>query len=163
MQRVPWDWPAGSVCSFPSPSSTPTSPPVPKARGILQRQHLLKLSQLSSLCVSYLLNADASSSVISLRHLTVKYCYQQENSLSWERSPRGGVRRMTGGGGNADHAHTRLRWPELVAPLGLPGFSNSKESACNAGDLGSIPGSGRSPGGRNGNPLQYPCLQNPMD
>ena len=39
----------------------------------------------------------------------------------------------------------------------------SNESACNAGDLGSIPGSGRSPGKRNGNPLQYPCLENPMD
>ena len=38
-----------------------------------------------------------------------------------------------------------------------------KASACNAGDLGSIPGSGRSPGEGNGNPLQYSCLENPMD
>ena len=36
-------------------------------------------------------------------------------------------------------------------------------SACNAGDPGSIPGSGRSPGEENGNPLQYSCLENPMD
>ena len=36
-------------------------------------------------------------------------------------------------------------------------------SACNAGDLGLIPGSGRSPGEGNGNPLQYSCLENPMD
>ena len=45
-----------------------------------------------------------------------------------------------------------------------PGFlsgSDSKESTCNAGDLGSIPGLGRSPGGGNGNPLQYSCLENP--
>ena len=41
--------------------------------------------------------------------------------------------------------------------------SVGKESACNAGDLGSIPGSGRSPGEGNGNPLQYSCLVNPMD
>ena len=41
--------------------------------------------------------------------------------------------------------------------------SYRKESACNAGDLGSIPGSGRSPGGGNGNPLQYSCLENPKD
>ena len=41
--------------------------------------------------------------------------------------------------------------------------SDDKESACNAGDLGSIPGSGRSPGGGNGNPLQYSCLENSMD
>ena len=38
-----------------------------------------------------------------------------------------------------------------------------KASACTAGDLGSIPGSGRSPGEGNGNPLQYSCLENPMD
>ena len=38
-----------------------------------------------------------------------------------------------------------------------------KESACKAGDTGSIPGMGRSPGGGNGNPLQYSCLENPMD
>ena len=41
--------------------------------------------------------------------------------------------------------------------------SVSKESACNSGDLGSIPGSGRSPGEENDNPLQYSCLENPMD
>ena len=41
--------------------------------------------------------------------------------------------------------------------------SVSKESACNAGDLGSIPRSGRSSGEGNGNPLQYSCLENPMD
>ena len=44
--------------------------------------------------------------------------------------------------------------------LGLPGGSDSKESACHARDLGSIPGLGRSPGG-DGNPLQYSCLENP--
>ena len=44
-----------------------------------------------------------------------------------------------------------------------PGGSEVKESACNAGDLGSILGSGRSPGEGNGNPLQYSCLENPMD
>ena len=46
--------------------------------------------------------------------------------------------------------------------LGFPGGSNSKESACNAGDLGSIPGSGRSHGEGNGNPLQYSYLENSM-
>ena len=38
-----------------------------------------------------------------------------------------------------------------------------KASACNVGDLGSVPGLGRSPGEGNGNPLQYSCLENPMD
>ena len=46
---------------------------------------------------------------------------------------------------------------------GFPHSSVGKESACNAGDLGSIPGSGRSPGEGNGNPLPYSCLENPMD
>ena len=44
-----------------------------------------------------------------------------------------------------------------------PFSSDGKASACNAGDLGSIPGSGRSPGEGNDNPLQYSCLENPMD
>ena len=60
---------------------------------------------------------------------------------------------------------------ELVPPLSIflifwrsfPGGSDSKESACNAGDLGLIPGLGRSPGEKNGYPLQYFCLENPMD
>ena len=47
--------------------------------------------------------------------------------------------------------------------LDLPSSSGGKASACNAGDLGSIPGSGRSSGGGHGYPLQYPCLENPMD
>jgi len=47
--------------------------------------------------------------------------------------------------------------------LGFPGGSDSKETAYNAGDLGSISGSGRSPGGGNGNQLQYLCLENSMD
>ena len=44
-----------------------------------------------------------------------------------------------------------------------PGGSDGKVSACNAGDPGSIPGSGRSTGKGNGNPLQHSCLENPMD
>ena len=46
---------------------------------------------------------------------------------------------------------------------GIPGGPEVKASACNVGDLGSIPGSGRSSGEGNGNPLQYSCLENPMD
>ena len=46
---------------------------------------------------------------------------------------------------------------------GFPGGSEVKASAHNAGDLGSIPGSGRSAGEGNGNPLQYSCLENPTD
>ena len=45
----------------------------------------------------------------------------------------------------------------------IPGGSDGKESACSAGDLGSIPGLGRSPREKNGNPFQYSCLENPMD
>ena len=47
--------------------------------------------------------------------------------------------------------------------MGLLGGSDSKESTCNSGDLGSIPGLGRSPGGRHDNPLQHSCLEDPMD
>ena len=47
--------------------------------------------------------------------------------------------------------------------LGFPGGSEGKKFTCSAGDSGLIPGSGRSPGGGNGNPLQYSYLENPMD
>ena len=52
--------------------------------------------------------------------------------------------------------HSSILW-------GLSGSSDSKASACNVEDLGSIPGLGRSPGEGNGNPLQYSCLENSMD
>ena len=47
--------------------------------------------------------------------------------------------------------------------MGFPGGSEGKESACSAGDPGSVPGLGRSLGEGNGNPLQYSCLENTMD
>ena len=47
--------------------------------------------------------------------------------------------------------------------MGLPGGSDGKESVCSAGDQGSIPELGRSPGEGNANPLQYSCLENSMD
>ena len=52
--------------------------------------------------------------------------------------------------------YQKIKIPSLVAQM-------VEESDCNAGDLGWIPGSGRSPGEGNGNPLQYSCLGNPMD
>ena len=66
---------------------------------------------------------------------------------------------------------TRLQWTQKVGgneayfkpPKGFPHTSVSKEPVCNVGDLGLIPGSGRSSGEGNGNPLQYSCLENPMD
>ena len=60
-----------------------------------------------------------------------------------------------------------VNYPICLSVLGvLPLWLSGKESACSAedtGDVGLIPGSGRSPGGGNGNPLQYSCLENPMD
>ena len=52
-------------------------------------------------------------------------------------------------------------WEHVL--LDFPGGSDSKASAYNAGDPGSIPGSGRSSGEGNGNPLQYSCLENPLE
>ena len=51
----------------------------------------------------------------------------------------------------------------LIGLKGFPGGSEVKAPPCNAGDLGLTPGSGRSLGEGNGNPLQYSCLENPMD
>ena len=70
------------------------------------------------------------------------------------------------------HKNTRIdKWDALDSPeinpciyiVRLPWWLSSKESACNAGDESLIPGLGRSPGGGHGNPLQYSCLENPME
>ena len=60
--------------------------------------------------------------------------------------------------GNKEITHGRR-----ILDVLFPGGSEVKAPASNVGDLGSIPGSGRSPGEGNGNPLQYSCLENPMD
>ena len=57
----------------------------------------------------------------------------------------------------------RIKIGNCVCILHFPGVSDGKESACNIGNPGSIPGSGRSPGEGNGNPLQCSCLENCMD
>ena len=65
--------------------------------------------------------------------------------------------------------HAKMGWikdrngMDLTEAEGFPCSSLSKESACSAGDQGSIPGLGRCPGEGSGNPLQYPCLENLMD
>ena len=66
--------------------------------------------------------------------------------------------------------HWRVYWYTLENDLalfregdGLPWWLSGKDSTCNAGEVGSIPGWGRSPEGGHGNPLQYSCLENPMD
>ena len=60
-------------------------------------------------------------------------------------------------------AKSRTRLSDFAFTLGFPCSSVGKESACSAGDPGSIPGLGRPPGEGNGDPLQYPCLENFMD
>ena len=56
-----------------------------------------------------------------------------------------------------------IKKSQYIMNRGFPCSSVGKESACSAGDPGLIPGLGRSPGEGNGNPLQYPCLENLMD
>ena len=56
-----------------------------------------------------------------------------------------------------------LKFAIYAAPIWFPRWLSGKESSCSAGDPGSIPRLGRSPGEGNGNPLQYSCLKNPMD
>ena len=61
------------------------------------------------------------------------------------------------------HLYVRIHLCQQLTVLGFSGGSDSKESACNAGDPGSVPGLGRLPGEGHGNPLQYSYLENPMD
>ena len=65
--------------------------------------------------------------------------------------------------GIEDNRLTILEGEFYIHYLPIPGGSEVKASACNAGDLGSIPGSGKSPGEGNGNRVQYSCLGNRMD
>ena len=71
-------------------------------------------------------------------------------------------------GGKTTFRGVPFQWNHMIRYLplrdemmGFPCGSDGKESACDAGDLGSIPGLGRSPGGGHGNPLQSSCLENP--
>ena len=64
---------------------------------------------------------------------------------------------------NSTDAQSYILNALALSSLGFPDGSESQESACNGGDLGSIPRSGRSPGKGNGNPLWYSGLENPMD
>ena len=85
--------------------------------------------------------------------------------MSWIRSAGSGYGqwnyRTRGLAGLHSEAYPEIR--ESINQLGFPGGSDGKVSACNVGDSGLIPGLGRSPGEGNGNPLQYFCLENPMD
>ena len=82
-------------------------------------------------------------------------CQKEEPNCTWQRLPT--WRHLQGPG-----AWGGVGWGGGVMTLPVAGGSVGKESACNAEDLGLIPGLGRSPGGAHGNPLQYSCLENPL-
>ena len=84
------------------------------------------------------------------------------NSGSWWWIRRPGVLRFMGSQRVGHDWVTELNWTDCYL-LGFSGGSDGKESACSSGDLDSIPGSGRCPGGGNGNPRQYSCLENSKD
>ena len=67
------------------------------------------------------------------------------------------------GGLQSSGSQSRTRLRDFTFTFNFPGGSDGKASAYNVGDVGSIPGLGRSPGEGNGNPLQHSCLVNPMD
>ena len=96
-----------------------------------------------------------SQSSSSLVH-TVQYVFQR-SSMRRSGEAEEGLMKMS------DKEWEATGDLNIGAPSFFPGGSVGKESACNARDLGSVPGLGRSPGEGNGNPLQYSCLENSMD
>ena len=80
-------------------------------------------------------------------------------TAAWEAAPQIALRNCSKGEVGGKSIYKVLVKTEFSTVRSLV----SKKSACNAGDLGLIPKSGRFPGERNGNPLQYSCLENPMD
>ena len=85
-------------------------------------------------------------------------CMAQETQTGALYQPIG-----VGGGGRQEGGSKGRGYMYMVYVGGFPGGPEGKASACNAGDLGLIPGLGRSPGEGKGNPLRYSCLENPMD
>ena len=87
--------------------------------------------------------------------------------IPWTEEPSGLPSMVSQRVGHGDSWVGKFPWRSGRLPtpvfLGFPGGSDGKESACNAGDLDSIPGLGRSPGEGNGNPLQDSCLEDPTD
>ena len=96
---------------------------------------------------------------ISSGHLCTAFC------VGWELSVNGILHQVPRGGRVEDltlgSSPTLMKG--IYIQMGFPGGSDGKASACNAGDLGLIPGLGRPPGEGNGNPLQYSRLENSMD
>ena len=93
-------------------------------------------------------------------------CAPRDGGASWTGHSRGGRSRAGRGGAEFDPSVSPVS--SLANTHGslvsyFSSGSNSKESACDAGDQGSIPGLGSSSGEGNGNPLQYSCLENSMD
>ena len=107
-------------------------------------------------------NKEISSQILAEWVLTVTirlftFHEARDNSLLTQKSKEGKLNRL------------RANWLIFTFSLptrphlGFPGGSDGKASVCNAGDPGSVPGLGRSPGEGNGSPLQHSCLENPMD
>ena len=87
--------------------------------------------------------------------LAVQYPIKQEGATNWNvATPEMPPNRINKG---------ELIYQPITLKKGFPGGSDDKDPTCNVGDLSSIPGLGRSPGGGHGNALQYSCLENPMD
>ena len=102
---------------------------------------------------------------LKIQHAAIKICYSQANFLKKKIKSWKNCKAMTT---LRPLRELRLQDKPLpwnlerqTHPGGFPGGSAGKEFACSAGELSSIPGLGRSPGGRHGNPLQYSCLENP--
>ena len=97
--------------------------------------------------------------VTKKQHLRIDEQCKKTNGYS-KRVPKGNARDQKHCNKTEHCLNTFISRPGMG---GFPGGSEVKASACNAGDLGSIPGLGRPPGEGNGRPLQYSCLENPMD
>ena len=92
---------------------------------------------------------------------------QTNKESEWHEHARGGHRLWPETQDKERHRNLQLAFRgfffTVLFHLGFPGGSVVKNLPANAGEVGSIPGSGRSPGEGNGNPLQYSCLENPRD
>ena len=112
-------------------------------------------------------NSESGSDTWSCHFLWVTWFFHSENaSMQGSSTTDFGVKDtfwFLSSWGLLSWAYSLYIWDLVISSMGFPGGSDGKESACSAGNLGSIPGLGRSPGEGSDYPLQYSCLENSMD
>ena len=128
------------------------------------------MSEVTDICPSNLISACSSSSCVFCMMCSAYKLNKQADNMQpwhtpfpiWDQSIVPFLVLTVASWPAYRFLRRKVRWSDIPISLGFPSCSDGKISACNVGDLASIPGSGRSSGEGNGNPPWYSCLENPI-